>query len=300
MGIALASNFGDALDARVRKIYDKEYEENVKTSMIPNLFGMESSKRSYEILSGIGGMQDMQPFDGMIAYDTPQQLYDKTFTFPEKALGFKVERKLVDDDLFGVIDRKPWQMAVSSARTREKEAAGIFNGAFVGTDGPDSVSLCSASHPFSPSDATVQSNAGSTAMTAVAIEATRRIGQTAILNDRGELLDVNYDMILCPPALEETAYEVINSSGKVDTANNNRNFHQGRYDLVVWPRLTSATNWFMIDSVLAKKFLLWWDRINDPIKMDEDSNTLVAYWYKYERYSAGWADYRPVYGHNVS
>jgi len=298
--IAVNENFGDLLDARVRKIYDKEYEENVNESMIPMLFGMESSTRNYEIVSGIGGMQDLQDFDGQIAYDAPVQLYDKTFYFPEKALGMKVERKLYDDDLFGIMDRRPWQLAVSCARSREKEGASIFNGAFVGTDGPDSLPLCSASHPYSPSDATTQSNAGSTALSPTAVEATRRIGHTSIFNDRGELLSVNYDTILCTVNNEQTAYEIINSKGKVDTANNNRNFNYGRYNLATWDRLTDSNNWFMIDSKLAKMFLLWWDRVKDGIKMDRDTDSLVAKWYVYERYSAGWAAWQFIYGHNVS
>jgi len=300
MPIAITENFGDLLDARVRKIYDKEYKERIDESMVPMIFGMESSTRNYEIVSGIGGMQDLQTFDGTISYDTVRQLYDKTFSFPEKALGMKVERKLYDDDLFGIMDRRPWQMAVSSARTREKEGASIFNGAFTGTDGPDSLSLCNASHPYSPDDATVQSNAGSTAMSPTSVEATRRIGHNSIYNDRGELLGITYDLILCTVNNEETAWEIINSTGKVDTANNNRNFHQGRYKLAIWDRLTDSNNWFFIDSKLAKMFLLWWDRINDGIKQDSDTDSLVAKWYVYERYSAGWADYRPVYGHNVS
>jgi hypothetical protein len=300
MSIALTENFGDLLDARVRKIYDKEFEENIKESMIPMLFGMESSTRNYEIVSGIGAMQDLQEFDGSISYDTVGQLYDKTFSFPEKALGFKVERKLYDDDLFGIMDRRPWQMAVSCARTREKTGAAIFNGAFIGTDGPDDLPLCSASHPLSPDDPTTQSNAGSTALSATSVEATRRLGHTDILNDRGELLSVNYDTILCTVNNEETAYEIINSKGKVDEANNNRNFNYGRYNLATWDRLTDSNNWFMLDSKLCKKFLLWWDRVKDGIKMDTDTDTLVAKWYVYERYVAGWADYRPIYGHNVS
>lgn len=193
-------------------------------------------------------------------------------------------------------------MAISRARTREKTAASIFTGAFVGTDGPDSLPLCSASHPYSPDDATTQSNAGSTALSATSVEATRRLGFTSIFNDRGEQLEVNYDSILCPVSLEETAWMIINSRGQVETANNNRNFHMGRYNLAMWPRLTDTNNWFMYDSTLCKKFLLWWDRIEDGIKQDKDTDTLVAKWYCYERYATTglWADWRPIYGHNVS
>jgi len=160
--------------------------------------------------------------------------------------------------------------------------------------------LCAADHPYSPDDPTTQSNAGSTAMSALAVEATRRIGHTSILNDRGELLSVNYDTILCTVNNEETAYEIINSKGKVDVADNNRNFSYGRYGLATWDRLTDSNNWFMLDSKLCKKFLLWWDRVKDGIKMDTDTDTLIAKWYVYERYVASFADWRPVYGHNVS
>ena len=298
--IALSENFGDLLDARFRKIFTTEYKERINESMIPLLFGMEKSTRAYEMMSGIGGMSDLQDFDGSISYDTFAQLYDKTFTFPEKALGIKVERKLYDDDMFNIMDSRPWQLAISRARTREKTAAGIFNSAFVGTSGPDSLPMCSASHPYSPDDASVQSNAGSTAFSATAVEATRRLGYTSIKNDRGELMEVNFDTILCAHANEESAWELINSSGKVNTANNNRNFHEGRYKLAVWHRLTDANNWFMIDSVLVKKFLLWWDRVSGDFNYDRDFDTMVAKWSVYERYTAGHTAWQMVYGHNVT
>ncbi|MCP4262819.1 MAG: hypothetical protein GY774_35720 [Planctomycetes bacterium] len=300
MPAALTENFGDLLDARFRKIYDTEYKENVDESMVSMLFGMETSTRNYEKVSGVGGMGDVQDFDGTISYDTIGQLYDKEFSFPEKALGFKVERKLYDDDLFGIMDRRPWQMAVSVARTREKAGAAIWNGAFTGTDGPDSLSLCNTAHPYSPDDATTQSNSGTTAISPTAIEATRRISHTSIFNDRGELASINYDTLLVPVNQEETAWEIINSKGKVDTADNNRNFHSGRYKLAVWDRLTDNNNWWMLDSKLCKMFLLWWDRVKPEFAYDRDFDTLMAKWRTYMRYTAGWADWRPVYGHNVT
>jgi hypothetical protein len=296
----LTENFGDLLDSRFRKIYDTEYKENVDESMVPMLYGMETSTRNYEKVSGIGGMGDIQDFDGTISYDTIAQLYDKEFSFPEKALGFKVERKLYDDDLFGIMDRRPWQMAVSVARTREKAGAEPWNGAFTGTSGPDSLSLCNTAHPYAPDDATTQSNSGTTAMSPTAIEATRRIAHTSIFNDRGELASINYDTILCAVNLEETAWEIINSKGKVDTANNNRNFHYGRYKLAVWDRLTDTNNWFMLDSKLCKMFMLWWDRVKPEFAYDRDFDTLMAKWRVYMRYTAGHADWRFVYGHNVT
>ena len=300
MGLLITENFGDLLDARVRKIYGQEFASSVDEAMGPMIFGEETSTRNYEIVFGVGGMTTIPTFDGSITYDTIGQLYDKTFSFPERAGGIKVERKLYDDDMFSIMDRRPWQLAHSTADTIEDGYASVLNGAFVGNDGPDGVCLCSASHPYSPDDATTQSNAGSTAISATAIEATRRIGRNAIYNDRGRLFAVNYDMIVCTIDKEETAWEVINSKGKVNTANNNRNFHEGRYKLAIWDKLNDSNNWFMLDSKLAKMFLLHWSRIKPEMKQDSDTDTLVAKWYVYWRETVGWADWRPIYGHNVT
>lgn len=296
--ISITENFGDLLDSRFRKIFTSQLGENISESMIPMLFGMDSSTKNYEMYSGVGALTDLQEFDGTISYDTPSQLYDKTVYFPEYALGMKVQRKLYDDDLFGIMDRRPWQMAISVARTREKMGAQIFSNAFTDT-GSDGVSLCNDSHPYSGDDATTIDNKGTSAMSATTIEATRRIAHTSILNDRGELANVDYDTILCPIALEETAWEVINSRGKVDTANNNRNFHYGRYKLAVWDRLTDSSDWFMIDSRLAKMFLLWIDRVKPEFNYDRDFDTYQAKWSAYMRAAATYTEWRWVFGHNV-
>lgn len=298
--IAITENFGDSLDARVRKIFTTEFEENIKESMVPYLYNMATTGRNFEIMSGLGAMSDLEEFDGQVTYDTISQLFDKTTFFPERCLGMKIERKLVDDDMFHNLDRRPRQLAVSTARTREKSGASIYNGAFVGTGGSDGVSLCNASHPYSPDDATVQSNAGSSAMSATAIEATRRIAHTEILTDRGDLANVNYDTIICTVHNEETAWEIIESKGKVKTANNNRNFNEGRYKLAVWDRLTDSNNWFMQDSKLCKLFLYWWDRIKPEFNYDRDFETYQAKWSCYTRYQPDFYDWRFLFGHNVT
>lgn len=56
----------------------------------------------------------------------------------------------------------------------------------------------------------------------------------------------------------------------------------------------------MYDSKLTKMFLLWWDRVKPDLMDDRDFDTLVAKWAVYYRDTVDWADWRPVYGHNVS
>lgn len=298
-GIAISENFGDLLDARFTKIYEAEFAENLKRDLAP-LFQVTSvSKGADYRVSGMGGLSDVDAFDGTITYDSPSQLYDKTITFPEKAKGIKVERKLYDDDLFGIMDQRPRGLAAAVARTRLKGEAEIFNTAFTSADGGDGVALCSSSHPYSPDDATTQDNSGTTALSAVSVEATRRIGATSIYTDRGELALIEYDTLLVPVAQEETAFEIINSSGKVDDDINNVNFHKGRYSLATSARLTDANNWFFIDSRLAKQFLIWVDRVKPEFNFDRDFDTFVAKWSVYMRYGVGYADWKWIYGHVI-
>ena len=296
--LAITENFGDLLDPRMKKIFGNEYAENIDKSMRPRLYGSDSTTKNFEMLSGLGALTDMQEFDGQVVYDTPSQLYDVTTYFPERVLGMKIQRKMFDDDLSKQMDRQPWQMAVSVARTQEKKGAEPYNNAFTTALG-DGVALCSSSHPYSPDDATTQDNAGSTAMSATSIEATRRIAHTSILNDRGDLADVSYDTIVCSVAKEETAWEIINSNGKTETANNNRNFHQGRYKLAVWDRLTDSDNWFMQDTKLAQMFCIWWDRVKPEFQYHRDFDTYLAKWSVYARYNIGIYGWHWIYGHSV-
>ena len=120
-------------------------------------------------------------------------------------------------------------------------------------------------------------------------------------DDRDGIIDVQPDMLLVPLNLEEAAWEIINSRGKVDTANNNANFHFGKYKLLVWPNyLTDTNNWFLLDSVMMKEFFLWFDRIPVEFQKDREFDSYMAKYAGYMRYSFGWSDWRAVYGNNVS
>jgi len=298
VGIHITENWGDILDVSFRKIYQMEFDEYMKDDIGEYVYGMESSNRNFEKMSGAGSFTDLQEFDGTVHYDTSEQLYDKTTYFPPYALGAKVARMLVEDDLHGVINNIPRLMAQSTARTLIKKKVTMLNNAFTGTTGGDSLSLCNASHPYSPTDATTQSNKGTSAFSVTALEATRIIGQTAVFNNRGELLDVDYDTIIAHPLKQPEIWEVIKSDKQPGTANNNANFYQGLYKLVVSRRLSSSTNWFMLDSRISKLFFKFWTRIAPDFSMvPPDSDTFVRKWTVYERSNADFYAWHPIYGH---
>jgi len=61
-----------------------------------NLYGIEKSNKATEYDLGIGGMGDLEEFDGTIPYDDFKQQYRTSYTHREWVKGIKIERKLVD------------------------------------------------------------------------------------------------------------------------------------------------------------------------------------------------------------
>jgi len=304
---AISENFADLLTPGLRKIFTEQY--NQIPEMRPLIYNVQSSEMSYEKDSSVGAFSNMSPFTGTIQYDEVYQGYDVTYTHQEFAKGFKVERKLFDDDLYNIISRKPKGLALAAVRTHEYYSALPFNSAFTGSgtisiDGTtilsnsEALSLCNSSHTSTASSDT-QSNTGTSALSPSAIEATR-IAMAGLKDDRGNLISVQPDLILVPRNLEETAWEIISSKGKVDSAENNANFHFGKYKLAVWDYLTDTNNYFVIDSAMAKMFLQWFDRIPLEFFQDKSFDTLIAKYAAYDRFSFGWSDWRWVYGAKVS
>lgn len=298
MGVVNSEQFAFLLDPGLRKIFMDEYA--LPEAQRENLYGVESSQKSTEYDLGIGGTGDLAEFDGTIPYDDFKQQFRVSYTHKEWVKGMKVERKLVDDDLYSIINKRPMQLALVTKRTQEKHSAGIFNNAFNTTvfTGGDGVGLCATNHTFIGT-ATSQSNSGTTALSATAVEATR-ILMRQFTDETDNLMVARGDTLLVPPALEQTAWEIVNAQGKLDTADNNPNFNKGKYKIIVWDYLSDSNNWFMIDSTMAKMYLKWFDRIPTEFNKDKDFDTYIAKWSVYTRYSYGFSAWPWIYGNNVA
>jgi len=302
--MAISENWPYLLDPGLRRIYEVQRTALAASSLIPLLFSVNSSSKAVEYDLGIGGMADWKEYKGTINFDDPDMLWRVEYVHKEYIDGFKVERKLYDDDLYNIINKRPLGFALAAARTREKHAAGVFNNAFTAgaTAGYDAVALCSATHDYSPVNGTHQTNTLATALSYDNIVAARQ-AMRAFVDDRGEIVQVSPRLLLVPPELENTANEIIKTmrganSQQPGTANYEANLLQDRgMNYVVWDYLTDSTNWFLIDLDLAKLYLNWFDRVVEEVAIDPTGGfQLEARWRGYMRYSYGWSDYRWVIG----
>ena len=299
-----SGQFGDLLDIRFQKIFHENYAQ--LSDMLPTLFAViPHNGRDVMSWSSVGAYADWNAFTGSVDYQSASQGYDTTMTFVEFASGVQVERKLFDDDQYNIMDRRPAGLATAAARTRQKHGARPFNNAFaVDTyfySASEGVALCSASHTTTSGASTAVGfdNLVTTALSATALAAAR-IDFVKFRDDNANRIMTAPDEILIPPDLYEVGYEIISSSGKVDTANNNRNVHEGSYKLIEWNYLTDANNWFLMDSSMRKQSLYWADRVPVEFAYAEDLDTIIAKWRGYMRYANAWVDWRWVIGANVS
>lgn len=303
--MAISEQWAELLEPGLRSIFYKQVDALAASAKAPLFFNIQGSTRANEYALGVGGFGDWQEYKGAIEYDDFDQGYKTTFTHTEFARGFKVERKLVDDDLYSIINARPAGLALAATRKREKDAASVFNNAFDATNYAHSTegqSLCDGAHPASPANtATTQSNSGTSALSRDEIISTRQL-MRSYKDDRGELIQVMPDTLLVPPELEDEAYVIVNTQQKPGSADNDVNFVNGMgLRVVVWDYLTDANNWFLIDSQLAKQHLWWFDRVPIEFAIDPASDyQLEARYRGYMRYSYGWSDWAWIYGHNVT
>ena len=297
--------FGDLLDPRFQKIFRDQYRE--LPDMLPTLFEFPADNGRGDMRwSEVGEFGDFSAFSGSVIYDQQFQGFDATQTHLEFASGMQVTRKMFDDDLYNIMDRKPAGLATAANRSRQKHAARLFeNAASVDTffyNHSEAVSLVSDSHTTNADGVDTSSgfdNAGTSALSATAVAAAR-IQMVGYRDDRGNRIAIMPDELWIPNALYEIAFEIVSSRGKVDTADNNANVHNGQYNIHEWNYMDDANNWFMGDSAKRKEHLHWVDRVPLEFAMAEDLDTIIAKWRAYMRYSWVWTNWRWVFGAIVS
>lgn len=298
-------NWGNLVDPVIRKVFFTTLEKTKKEDdMIPTLCRVEKSSRQIERVLGVGGLSDVPEFTGQFTADDPAQQYLKTFTHTEYGKKLVVQKRLLEDDLHRIIKQYPEQLAIALHRTQQKLLANVFNNAFTGTSGGDSLSLCNNAHTSASADGVNQDNLQTTALTyANLISSINLMNQ--FKDDRGELMHCIPDTILVPLGLRQTALEIVGSDKEPYTMDNTVNVARdtiggGRLKVIVWNRLTDSNNWFLIDSKMMKQHLWWFNRVGPELDKDKDFDHRSAQWSIYWRGSVGFSDWRWIMGHQVA
>lgn len=292
------------LDPTFRTIFNDT--EKQFPSQLGKIFNIQSSDKAYEKDTSVSGLGKLvqKPEGDAIVYEAPTNGYPVTYSHLTFGKGEGITYEMYEDDQYNIIKKAPSRLARAKMRTREQFGADIFNFGFTygggGSalfNGGDGKALFATDHPLK--NGGTQSNYTTADLDEDSLE-TALVTMRATKDNKGELQMVMPDTLIVPPALEKEARILLESQQRTGTGNNDINPYKGKLNLVVWDFLGSAaggsdTAWFVVDS--SQHELNWFNRDDRGIEGPEyDFDTKTAKWSVVCRWSAGFSDWRGVYG----
>lgn len=282
---------------------EKEEGDFAKTSLKKVLFNVKTSKHYSESVAGMTGIGDFVATDGAVPYDEIEEGYSKTFIHQVFKKGIEIKRETIDDARVIDMESQAGTLIDAWNRTVEKFVHAIFNNCTATTftlagktftnTGADGLALASNSHPSHTGKGSDQDNYTTNTLTVANLKTAEEM-MKGFKTDIGE--DGNFfgDTLLVPFELRNEAWEIVQSVGKVDSADNNANPYYNKFKVIVSKWLTDTDAWFLIDSRYMKKCLYWIDRVPLEIKSQKDFNTDNWQIKGYGRFSLGFSDWRWV------
>ncbi len=263
------------------------------------IFETESSDRSFEEETKLSGFSAAPVKDegSAIEYDNAQEAWTARYTHETIAMGFSVTEEAIEDNLYDSLSaRYTKALARAMAYTKQVKGAAILNDAFSTTYG-DGVALCSTSHPLVSGG--TNSNTPSTAadLNETSLEAAV-ISISAWTDERGLLIAARPKKLVIPPALQFVACRVLETEGRVGTADNDLNAMKTKGSIpegyAINHYLTDTDAWFLTTDI--PNGLKHFTRTALQTSMDADFDTGNSRYKARERYSFGVSDPLGIYG----
>ena len=275
--------------------YDRYENQNAE------IFETESSDRAFEEEVMLGGFANaaVKPEGQGIVYDDAQETYTARYTNETVALAFALTEEAVEDNLYDKIStRYTKALARSMANTKQVKGSNVLNNSTTGgaTAGGDGVALLSAAHP------TLSGNQTNLLGTAADLNETSL--ETALIeianmkDERGLKIALRGMKLILPVNLQFVAERLLNSAGRVGTADNDinaiRSMGMVPQGYVINNFLVDTDAWYVKTD--APNGLKHFNRAPIRTAMEGDFDTGNVRYKARERYSFGWSDWRGIFG----
>lgn len=302
-------NFGKLLEPGLRKIFFETYDE--LPEQYSKIYNINKSEKAVEHDWGMGAFGDWveraSQYD-TVDYKTLSPGLDRRYVHSAFTQGFMVTREMYDDEMYRQMNKLPQAMARSGRAKVEKDAMLPLINGFDKVNHPiyDGEALFSIAHPLLEMDYVAVPGApkGINLATGVLNDANLKNAiqiMRETLDEVGNLAQFKADRLIIPPALEDTAIRLLQSTQIAGGELNDTNKFLNSYGIsvVVMDYLSDAsggsdTHWFLQDSKRHELNFFW--RIRPEFKWDEDFDTYVAKYKGYMRYSYGVSDWRGLVG----
>jgi hypothetical protein len=273
----------------------KQYEQEHTA-----IYTTESSDRAFEeevMLSGFA-QASVKPEGSAVKFDQAQETFTARYTNETVALAFAITEEAIEDNLYDrLASRYTKALARSMAQTKQvKAAAPLNNGLPGGTfNSGDGVTLFNTSHP------TVAGTFSNTLAVAADLNETSleqsMIDIAALTDERGLKIAAKATSMIVPSALQFTADRLMNSAGRVGTADNdinairNMGMIPGGYSINHF--LTDTDAFYLITDV--PNGMKHFERAPLTTKMEGDFDTGNVRYKARERYVFGVSDPRGIF-----
>ena len=265
------------------------------------IYEAENSERSFEEetkLSGFGAAP-VKTEGAAVSYDNAQEAFTARYTHETIAMGFAVTEEAMEDNLYDSLSsRYTKALARAMAYTKQVKAAATlnngFNSSFAGGDG---VELFSTAHPLVSGGTNSNEPATAADLNETSLEASV-IQIAAWTDERGLLIAAQPRKLIIPPALMFVATRLLETEGRVGTADNDLNALRNNGSIpegyAVNHYLTDTNAWFLTTDVPngLKHFV----RTPMHTSMDGDFDTGNVRYKARERYSFGFSDPLGMFG----
>lgn len=171
----------------------------------------------------------------------------KTLTVLKYGLGISISEEAMADGKFDELADLMKKLARSAQESREIAFVNLFNNGFTTETTPDGVSVFNSAHTF-PSGRTM-SNVLSVAsdLSESSLQTARYSFSTSFVGDTGIIYSLQPKVLLVHPANEAYAEELVGSSLKPDSQDNNINsLARHSIRVVASPHLTDEDAWFLM------------------------------------------------------
>jgi len=296
MGTITRSTMPDLLWPGIQAIFGTTYQKLDKE--YSRIFDVRKSTKAYEkVLEATGlGLAAVMPEGGSIIYDSPGQGPKSIFTHVTYGLGYIITREAEEDGQYQEVAEAnaralPWSMMT----TKEIVHANILNRGFTaGYVGGDGQPLFSASHPTVSG---LQSNLLTPAdLSETALEDALTVISTA-KNSAGIPIALRSLRLITAPGNVFEATRILESDLQSNSQTNDVNAIKTLGlvpEIVLNHYLDDMDAWYLQTN--APDGLISYQRRAIDIEKDEDFDTENRKHKATERYSAGWGDWRSIYG----
>ena len=257
-----------------------------------------TSERSFEEeqkLSGFGAAPVKAEGAG-IQYDSAQESFTSRYTHETIAMGFSITEEAMEDNLYASLSaRYTKALSRSVAYTKQVKAAYLLNAGFDTYLSGDGQFLFDTDHGLV--NGGTNSNVAAADLNETSLE-DAVINIAAWTDDRGLLIAARPLKLIIPPALQFVATRLLETEGRVGTADNDLNALRNNNSIpqgyTVNHYLTDNDAWFLKTD--CPNGMKHFKRVGLSTSMDGDFDTGNVRYKARERYSFGVSDPLGVYG----